>query len=232
MRHPIRFFVLLAIVLSSTTSHAQSSIFNNPDNTLSFSVRSSYEYSDPVSQNFHDSGISLSGLPGVSGTVALDIPLWHNLYLETGLTIFENRYSVEGGVKDTHHATVSHMWIFGGRINCLVGYHFDFSDKFSLAVTTGPQLSIGFSAGAHHDGKKNYDNSPYTLDGEYLKRADVFWNVGLTATIASHYLIGVGFSQGLLNMSQYNLPVRGIAQAGERCHFKEQIIAATLGYKF
>lgn len=232
MRHLIRFFVLFAIVLSSSTSQAQSSIFNNPDNALSFSVRASYEYSDPVSQNFHDSGISLSGRSGLSAGLAVGVPLWNNLFLEPGLFIFEDQYSVASDVKLQNQKTVSHIWIFGARVNCLIGYHFDFSGKLSLAVSTGPQLAIGFSSGAHYDGKYNKSNSLYTYDGKYINRADVFWNVGLTATIASHYQIGIGFSRGLLNMSQYNLPAKGIAQAGERCHFKEQIISATLGYKF
>ena len=83
----------------------------------------------------------------MSAGIAIGAPLWKNMYLEPGLSIFESQYSVEG--RKLYGKPLNFIWIMGARLNCMLGYHFDFSERWRLNITTGPQLAIGFSSGAH-----------------------------------------------------------------------------------
>ena len=204
---------------------AQSTVFDNPDSRTRIAVKASYEYSIPVSQDIYGNTDALSGRSGFSFGPEVDIALWKNLTLDAGVDFFFNSFSIAPEILDgntnVNKWEFERMSIFGSRINLFAGYRFDFSESFSVAVKTGPQLAIGFSTSAHSE-MVDDPNTLYANVGDgYLTRADFLWGVGCDFLIKNHFLIGFTFSQGLTNMSDQKPNT-----------FKQQIIQASAGYVF
>ena len=224
--NPFRILIATAIISSSYINPLRAgNIFDSSEtNKTTLSIHAAYEYNDPSYQSLDGDNVYIHGRSGLNAGLTVGVPLWKNLFLAPGFSIFETQTGVEG-VKDATRP-VTFFWVMGGRIDCLIGYHFDFSEKFRLALTTGPQLALGFSSGWHYPGKKS-DNTLYAEAGSFANRADFLWHAGLTATFSSHYSIAIGVSQGLTNrvgdFYKYFNP---------KPRIKDRLMSVSFGYTF
>lgn len=213
----------VAILFSclNTTTEAEN-IFDNPDNQKTkIMVRAAYEYDSPTTKTIGKS-CHLSSRSGFSAGFDVNIPLWKNLYLGPGLSIYETQTGVEGHKTNGH--PISFLWFFGCRVNCLIGYHFDLSKKVSLSLSTGPQLAMGFTSGAHYPGKKS-DETLYTKVASRMNRYDCLWNINVATTFKSKFTLGIGLSQGLVNrVGKY------YTQRDPGYSYKDRILSVSVGY--
>ncbi len=199
--HAITRAIIICAIAAATALCTKAATPAGPSLLPTVKVYAAYELCTPTSQKFSDHyrDLKLGSRSGFSAGIGAIVPLGKNFFIEPGISIFESQISIDGYTW-SRRGDYSFLWIFGGRINCPVGYRLDISPRFSLDFTTGPQLALGFSSGAHYPGKKT-DNSLYTYGDGYIHRADFLWTVGLTANICSHFNLGVSFAKGLLNRS-------------------------------
>lgn len=106
------------------------------------------------------------------------------------------------------------------RIPVMAGYHFDFSNDFSLHIFTGPELEIGFTADGNLSGHGiDVSESLYDEDGG-MNRFDCLWDLGVGFGI-QHFYVGVTGAFGLCNMID-----------GSGVTFHENRVSINLGYNF
>ena len=138
---------LLLTALIGFASTAQTSIFDNPDNEAYFGIRVGGEVTCPGKFSADNVGVSVYNIGGgVEFGGIYNIPVVANFYIEPGLMLYYNVYSmkkdfVEAMQDDVAFNSVS-VKKFGFRIPVMAGYHFDFTEDIRVSVFTGPELEI------------------------------------------------------------------------------------------
>lgn len=204
---------------------AQNSVFNNPANKAYFGVRVGGEAICPGKITHENVGVSAyKNGGGVEFGAIYNIPVVANFYVEPGLKLYYNTYSMKKDILDdmADNVGVDSFSIrkFGMRVPVMLGYHFDFTEDINVSVFTGPELEVGLSGKAHVKAfGENGSESIYGDEGEY-NRFDLVWGVGAGITY-SHYYFGVSGGIGMLNM--YNTSA---------VKFHENRVTFTLGYNF
>lgn len=196
---------LFALVLTAIASNAQD-IFNSPGlNYKYFGLRLSYELAAPgdiktpgtpikTSLYGNSSGFNLEGV--------YNIPLWKNLYLQPGVGIYYNTYSINQnslGAYDVDNAS-ARQW--GFRIPMHVGYNFDFIPDLRIAFFTGPELNVSFRGKTHYGIGQYSVHGPLFGDNGALNRTDVKWRFGVGATIAQKYYVAISGAVGMCDMAR------------------------------
>lgn len=150
-----------AVAAASAVS-AQNLLVDNPDNEAYLGARIGVDLTSTSgpSANTYNNGA------GFSIGAIYNIPVWQNLYVEPGLSIFYNTFSeditrlsfvnvpgedpeAEPSLMPVEKIIPRSIRNFGFRIPLLAGYHFDFTDMVKISVFTGPQLNISLYAHDH-----------------------------------------------------------------------------------
>ncbi|MDE7350801.1 MAG: PorT family protein [Muribaculaceae bacterium] len=223
-------YLLTALVLgaAAVSASAQDRIFNNPDNKAYFGLRVAGEVTCPGDLTYGGIGVdAYKNGGGIEFGAIYNIPVVANFYIEPGLKLYYNAYSAnkdlfeDGGIDFDELFDSLSMRKFGMRVPVMAGYHFDFTDDVKVAVFTGPELEVGFSAKEHmKSGSLSVSESVYGEDGG-LNRVDLSWGFGAGVTYKRLY-IGVSGAVGMLNM----------LSDGDGMKFHENRATLTLGYNF
>ncbi len=215
---------------------AQNTIFNNPDNEPYVGVRAMYNLKCPGDLKIDDAGkMGLLGKGSGFGVgVIYNVPLFANLYIEPGVTLYYNTESIKAGAMDEmvdtegvpfdlKHAS---MRKFGLRIPVMFGYHFDFTPDIKVSVYTGPELDLGLSNDQYmtidvvgerfHAAPSAYGEN--AIIG--MHRCNCNWKFGAGVSY-DHYYLGIGGGIGILNMSDINYTT-----------LYENYFEVSLGYNF
>lgn len=214
----------MAFILSAFASAtSQNTVFNNPDNSAYFGIRGGVDITCPGNVSIQNisadifkngGGFELGGI--------YNIPIKANFYIEPGLKLYYNTYSVRKEVLKKM-AGVQRLTInkFGMRVPVMAGYHFDFTEDVKVSVFTGPELEIGLAAEGEIIGTQNYNEAAGMYGKERgLNRVNLLWSLGAGISY-QHYYFGIAGHLGMLNM--YN---------GEKFKFHENRVTFSLGYNF
>lgn len=232
--------ILLAAAIlagaATTTAYAASPVVDNPDNKPYVGVRLSAESVVPgnvnygnISENVFDPGA------GVSIGLVYNQPIVANFTIEPGLELYYNTTKInldDDFMQEAHwksHSTRS----FGMRVPVMLGYHFDFSPKFSLNVATGPVLKVGFSDDYYLTTETRfaeYSDEAYrshfsgSLYKDIFNRVDCAWRISVGATFLKNYYVGLSGDLGMVN--QIKESNNGAVT------MKNNLFQFTLGYNF
>lgn len=211
--------------LASVSLLAQGSVFNNPANKAYFGIRAGGEITCPGNVSAANVGVSVFKKGGgIEFGGIYNIPVVANFYIEPGLKLYYNTYSLKDewikAVQDDVILESLAVKKFGMRIPVMAGYHFDFIDDIKVSLFTGPELEIGFSAKETVKGHNIESTGSLYGDEGGMNRADLLWGVG--AGIAfRHIYFGVSGALGMLNMF-----------GDSEVSFRENRVTFSVGYNF
>ena len=215
-------FIVSAVmaVITCMPMLAQSELLNNPNNKAYFGLRVGADIACPgkitadkvsVSTFKNGAGIEFGGI--------YNIPVVANFYIEPGVKLYYDTYSLNDEMLDALDLTGYSFRKFGMRIPVMAGYHFDFTEDIKVSVFTGPELEIGIWGREYaKDGKYKDSANMYGDDG--LKRVNVLWGIGAGVSYQRYYL-GFNGGIGMVNM---------ISESGTKFH--ENRVTISLGYNF
>lgn len=216
-------FSMALICLTGAAMYAQDRLFNNPDNKAYFGIRVGGEITCPGDVKSGNVGVSVfNNGGGVEFGGIYNIPVVANFYIEPGLKLYYNTYSLKDDYLPQDDIILSGASIrkFGMRVPVMAGYHFDFTDDVKVSVFTGPELEIGFTAKECISGH-NIDMSRSLYgDGGGMNRVDLLWGVGAGITYKQFYF-GASGGIGMLNM---------LSDADAKFH--ENRVTFSVGYNF
>lgn len=217
-------------------ANAQSVSLNSGDNKPYFGIRVSGDITCP-----QDLEAPLEDLNGdvfkgkldafkVGGGLEVgaiyNIPLFMNLYIEPGVSLFYNSY----GTKKEYYKAVDDdakgfsFRKFGFRIPVLVGYHFDFSSDLKVSVFTGPEMEVGLYGQSCLNYKHSQLRSDLYVDkNEYIlaqNRFNMYWDFGVGVNWQKYYF---GFKGGVGMCNMLKAPGMKL---------RENRVALTVGYNF
>lgn len=218
--------MICAAAIGVAAASSQSSVFNNPDNKGFFGVRVAGDILCPG--DISSEGVSLDIFNiggGVEFGAIYNAPIVANFYIEPGLKLYYDTYSVKRDILDIYDyagydiESISYKK-FGMRIPVQFGYHFDFTNDIKLSVFTGPELEVGLSSKCH--GKINGFSESVNAYGDEgtMNRVNVLWNIGAGLTYDRYYF-GVTGAIGLCNMLD-----------ADDVKYHESRVSISLGYNF
>lgn len=218
-----KFLLSAALVLAGCVSMSAQNIFNNPANEAYFGLRAGFDLSCPGKITSEGVGVDMfkNGAGFEVGGI-YNIPVVANFYVEPGLKLFYDTYSVKDdwNIYDGFGIDGISIRKFGMRIPVMAGYRFDFTRDISVSVFTGPELEVGFVGKEHaKSGNRSSSESVYGDDG-FLKRTNLLWDFGAGVSYRNYYF-SVSGGIGMLNM--YN---------GSHGKFHENRVTFSLGYNF
>lgn len=203
-----KYLILVAVVfVSCLSSFAQSIILNNPDNKTTFGIRLSYDQGCAGKYTVGDVGAKMfKAGEGMELAGLYDIPLVANLYLEAGMTLYYNTYTMKNKYLDALEHELGSVRIFkikmkkfGVRVPVMAGYHFDIMKNMKLFLCTGPELEIGIYGREQIDGHPLEGNVDIYGSKGNMKRFNLLWGVGGGISFRKFYImVNGGF--GMVNM--------------------------------
>lgn len=211
-----KFFIALTSLASALAMSAQADLFDNPDNHAFLGVRVGLDVSSAASSDLdcYNNGV------GFNIGAVYNIPVYKNLYVEPGLSLFYDTFGIEVSNQRSGERPVTidgSFRNFGFRIPIVAGFNFDFTDDIRVAPFTGPQLNISVVARDHYDA----DNDGHSLFGEHgFKHADLQWVFGVGVTYKDYYL---SFSGGVGMTKVYDLSADS---------FRRNTFQLSVGYNF
>ena len=219
---------LFAIALMGVASmvSAQSRIVNNPDNRPYFGARLSVEAAQPGSIEAGNikKDVFKPGA-GLSIGAIYNQPVVANFYIEPGLELYYNttKFNTDDSQFQNVHLKSNSTRSFGMRVPVMLGYHFDFSPKFSVAIQTGPVLKVGFSddyyltsetrfsqrdseAYRWHASGSMYNDNVYTGAGvvNAFNRVDCSWRISLGFNFLKNYYAALSGDIGMVNQIKHS----------------------------
>lgn len=178
---------VLAAAAMLSGAKASASVFEANDNSLSIRPVLSLDITCPGDTKI-DNLVKLDEFKsgaGLSFGAVVDVPIWMNMYLESGLKFYyhtvkynKDFFDLVDSKDDDPKPSSGSIREFGISIPVLVGYHFDF-DPVRFHVFTGPEFNIGFSGKAHLNytfGNHKVSESKSIYDD--FRRGDVAWVIG------------------------------------------------------
>lgn len=216
---------IILAALAGASALAQNSIVDNPDNEAYFGVRIGGDVTCPG--NITEDNISISFFNnggGIEFGGIYNVPLVANLYIEPGLKLFYDTYSVKDefilDIEDDIIFNSVSFRKFGMRIPVMAGYHFDFTSDIKVYAFTGPELEIGFTDKEYIKGHNiELSGSVYGKDGIF-NRANLLWCIGAGVSYKQFYF-GINGGIGMLNM-----------QKDSDGKFHENRVTFSVGYNF
>ncbi len=231
-RITIKLTIMKKVLLSVLSSlclcfgaSAQTDIFNNPENRAYFGLRLSGEVTCPGNVSSHGMGVGIYGNgAGVEFGGIYNVPVIANFYVEPGLNLYYNTYSVKdkylGNVVEDVNIDGMSIRKFGMRIPVMAGYRFDFTPEISVSVFTGPELEVGFSAKGHISSNRFDASEDLYGDDGGMNRVDVLWGIGAGLSYQNLYF-GLKGSMGMCNMYKESVAT-----------FHENRVSFSVGYNF
>jgi len=190
-------------------AYAQDITYNNPDNRAYWGARLDVDVNIPGKYKTTSLGnFDFSSGFGFGLGAFYQVPLFANLYLEPGASIYFDTFktdeitvhNADGSITETFTPRVEQ---FGFRVPVLLGYRFDLLSGIGISIFTGPEVNIGLTARLKGEALKNADietdlysgNNVLGANGSW-HRFNLGWQVGgsLTVdrvTIGLHYCIGI-----------------------------------------
>lgn len=217
--------MICAAVIGFSSACAQSSVFNNTDNKGYFGIRLAGDIVCPGEVSSGDVSLDIFKVGGgVELGAIYNAPVVANFYIEPGLKLFYNTYSVKKDILDIYEGYYDITSIsyrkFGMRIPVQFGYHFDFAKDLKLSVFTGPELEIGLSNKCHGKFDGHSESVDAYGDEGSMHRVNVLWNIGAGVTYDRYYF-GVTGAIGMCNMLD-----------DDNIKFHESRVSISLGYNF
>ncbi len=191
-----------------------------------FGIRATFDLSIPGNWNVNHENMDLFK-PGAGFSIGgvYYRPLGKSFYLEPGISFFYNTYSFKDlsitGADGTIKSEDPSVRKSGIRIPVHFGYEFSLTDKWKLALYTGPEVNYVFSKTAHvkHRESLGEDFDPKTLGIDEHRNFDVAWKIGIT--VPFNYLwVGMDAAIGLTDL-----------QPG-KVSFRENRVSVTTTYYF
>lgn len=220
--------LLLSLALATACvvgASAQDYLLDNPSNRAYFGLRASGEITCPGNVKTAGIGVDMFKVGGGSEIGAIyNIPVVANFYIEPGLKLYYNTYSLKDIYLDEIDDDITGYSVrkFGMRIPVNFGYHFDFTPDTKVYVFTGPELEVGFVGKEHFKAFGMSDSLDIYGDDGGMNRVDCLWGFGAGVSY-QHVYFGVSGAVGLCNM---------IKDGGDMFKFKENRVSFTLGYNF
>lgn len=219
--------VAVAAVLTAACVPASASVFDSGDNHPYFGVRVGLDVELPGNWWVGDLGLEMY-TPGCGIAVGgiYNLPLVANLYFEPGLTLFYNTAGSDISTIDADMGMVKDIFskrTLGLRVPLQFGYRFDITERFAVAVFTGPELTVRFDERLH--AKTINSTEEYDIDenlDDSLKRFGLGWKVGGSLAV-DRWTVSLSGNIGLLNR---------IRNAVKGVHFRENIFNVSVGYNF
>lgn len=225
MKHPLP--AIAFILTTAATAAAQSPVIlptdeiTPPEFKLEWGVRLSMDVTVP-SDGFgeYEHGA------GVTGGVALAVPVYKGLYVEPGVLLFYNTMGVGNYVIDDlpYDGSVRN---FGVRIPLNLGYRFNINDNISLSLTTGPWFNFNISARQYAN--PNFEGPmPKTSKNLFdygWHRFDAQWGFGVQATFSGRYIVGISGGVGTKALAARTAD-------GHKMRMHRNTFTVTLGYNF
>lgn len=215
--------MVCAAIIGAGALSAQSSIVNNPANKGYFGVRVSGDIACPGKVKSGSVSMDMFSVGGgVEAGVIYNAPIVANFYVEPGVKLFYNTYSVKKDLLDFFEDYVDGISYrkFGMRVPVQLGYHFDFTDDVKVSVFTGPELEIGFVNRCCAKGDGYSESVDAYGDEGSMNRVNVLWNIGAGVTYGQFYF-GVTGAIGMCNMVD-----------DSNIKFHENRVSLSLGYNF
>lgn len=218
--------IMLGAALLATGSVASAqNIFNNPDNKAYFGVRVGVDITCPGEISSDGLGIDMfKNGAGIEFGGIYNIPVVANFYVEPGVKLFYDTYSVKKQfielLEDDVRLDGVSIRKFGMRVPVMLGYRFDFTRDISVSVFTGPELEVGFSGKTHVSGRNISMSESVYGDGGGMHRVNLLWDFGASVSYKQCYL-GINGGIGMLNMNSESDPT-----------FHESRVTIALGYNF
>ncbi|MBD5268060.1 MAG: PorT family protein [Bacteroides sp.] len=213
--------LLLALSLFAGVSavSAANPIVDNPNNKPYVGVRLNLESNIPGNVNFSNTSVNaFNPGAGISVGAIYNRPIIANFYVEPGLELYYNtqKFNTEDDLFQNSQWEHNSVRSFGMRVPVMLGYHFDFSPKVSLAVATGPVLKVGFTedyylttktkvsddvAFRNHYSGSLYKDSPFAMAGpeNARNRVDCAWRFSIGVNFLKHYYAGLSGEVGMVN---------------------------------
>ncbi len=215
---------IIFVVAVSMSAFAQNAIVNNPNNKAYFGIRVGGEVTCPGMISAHNVGIKcFKNGGGVEFGGIYNIPVVANFYIEPGLKLYYDTYSLKkefvGALQDDIIFNSLSLKKFGMRIPVMAGYHFDFTNDIKVSIFTGPELEVGFSAKGVIKGYNIEMSENLYGENGVMNRVNVLWGIGAGVSYQHfHFSVNGGF--GMLNML-------------DTCEkFHENRVTFSVGYNF
>lgn len=210
---------MVLTVLSGAAALAQNyQIFNNPFNMPYWGIRVGGDITCPgkISEDFVGVKLFRNGGGAEFGGI-YNYPVVANFYLEPGLKLYYDTYSMNDDILGALHSKSAVFKKIGVRVPVMAGYHFDFTDNIKVSVFTGPELEFGISAKEYIDGEMSGN-----LYGDYgdMNRVNLLWCVGAGVAYKNFYF-GLNGGIGMLNMLK-----------DSDAKFHENRVTFSIGYNF
>lgn len=246
--------ILLACLAAGAvfSASAQKRIFDNPDNKGYFGLRGTIDATIPgaFSMKSNDENLTFSHKAlgpgaGLSMGAVYNLPIVANLYFEPGVSLYYNVMSIK---TDQIEGILDELEEVGGRLKnhsvrqsgmkmpLMLGYHFDFTRDFNLAVYMGPVLDVGFSMDAYikakvKDVEVKYTESLYKAENpdrdDRMNRFNVDWRIGVGVNY-KNFFGGLSGDIGLTNAYH-------VAKDNQRLYditYHQNLFQLTFGYNF
>ena len=210
----------LALVLAGGSAIAKSTVYNNPDNKVTFGIRVGGDIVLPseiktgkYAYDKYDNG------GGAELGVVCNIPIVANFFIEPGVKAYFDTYEFDDDWSDNNDNN-NDNWFnnpfndeldmsinkFGVRIPLMLGYRFDVSEDFAVSLFTGPELEVGIlgnirTEGAFIDGMANvsFTEDLYSTEGSVYNRVNCLWDAGISILFQKMWL-GVNAGFGITEM--------------------------------
>ena len=205
---------LVAFVGLSSTVFAQSNIFSNENNRAYLGIRLGADISSTAGQNYD----IYSNSVGFTLGAVYNIPVWQNMFVEPGLSLFYDTFGQEltDMGRSNHPEDINgSIRNFGFRVPVNLGYRFDFADDISLSIFTGPVVNLNLT------GEQHVGDYSKKLMGNGFKRADMQRDFGASMQFFHNYYIQVSGAVGLTKV--FNTPAE---------QFRRNTVNLSLGYNF
>ncbi len=169
-----------------------------------FGVRAAFDVNIPGDWH-NDNGATRMYRNGYGVTLGgvYNIYLGKGFYFEPGVSFFYDSYSYDNlKITDDNGYLKSEnpsLYKLGLRIPLTVGYSFNISDRFSMSVFTGPELSWALDGKIKVKNRELIGTFPDKLFGDFQRRLDCAWKIGFGVPYNS-FLISIDAAIGMTDL--------------------------------
>lgn len=219
-----KFLIITAMCAASFMATSAQEVSDTKSDSY-FGIRLGADLTCPGNVNIENVGVGIfKNGGGVELGIVRGATLVKNFYMELGLKLYYNTYSVRKDalmtIKDFYNINGLEVRKFGVRFPVVGGLNVNISDNAKLSFFTGPELEIGLSANEHIvSGDIDISESIYGEKGG-MNRVNLLWDLGFGLTYQKFYF-GMYSGFGLLNM--VNDPDMS---------FHESRVTFSIGYNF
>lgn len=181
------------------------------ESSILWGLRAAFDVNVPSKWHYDDGSVKMYK-PGCGVTLGgvCNVYLGKGFYLEPGASLYYDTYSYDGIVIGGPEPGVPYqedpgIYKIGLRVPLVAGYVIDVPDRFQMWVYTGPEFSYSFAGKIKIN--DDIEDVPDELFGDWQRRADLAWKVGVGFPYKS-VVIGVEGAFGLTDLLKSNIRAR------------------------